>query len=198
MTDELAWIIRAQQGDDEAFTYLVEAYQKPVYNLCYRMLGEPEAAEDAAQETFLKAYQNMLRFDSQRSFATWLLSIAAHHCIDRLRRRRFTSFSIDEDEEGQMEIPDRSAPDPETETAKRQERQRLHGLLQSLDPTDRAAIVMRYWHDASEVEIAQALKLTVPAVKSRLHRARRALADLWEEKPARVRSERKPYGSPAF
>lgn len=198
MTDELAWIIRAQQGDDEAFTYLVEAYQKPVYNLCYRMLGEPEAAEDAAQETFLKVYQNLLRFDCQRSFATWLLSIAAHYCIDRLRRRRFSSFSIDEDEEGQMDIPDRSAPDPETETAKRQERQRLHGLLQSLDPTDRAAIVMRYWHDASEVEIAQALKLTVPAVKSRLHRARRALADLWEEKPARVRSERKPYGSPAF
>jgi DNA-directed RNA polymerase specialized sigma24 family protein len=57
---------------------------------------------------------------------------------------------------------------------------------------------MRYWQDCSEVEIAQALKLTVPAVKSRLHRARRVLADVWEEKPARLRAERKPYGSPAF
>ena len=198
MTDETTWIIQAQQGDDEAFTNLVETYQKPVYNLCYRMLGEPEAAEDAAQETFLKVYQNLARYDRERSFATWLLSIAAHHCIDKLRRRRFNSFSIDEDEEGQTDLPDRSAPDPESETSKRQERERLHNCLQSLDPTDRAAVIMRYWQDCSEVEIAQALKLTVPAVKSRLHRARRALADLWDEKPTHVRTERKPYESPAF
>jgi len=198
VTDELAWIVQAQQGDDEAFTMLVETYQKPVYNLCYRMLGEPEAAEDAAQDTFLKAYQNLNRYDRERPFATWLLSIAAHHCIDKLRRRRFISFSIDEDEEGQTELPDRSAPDPETEAEKKQMREHLQGLLQKLDPVDRAAVVMRYWNDASEVEIAQALKLTVPAVKSRLHRARRALAELWEKEPARVRAERKPYGSPAF
>ncbi len=198
MTDEMTWVMQARQGDDEAFTMLVEAYQKPVYNLCYRMLGEPEAAEDAAQETFLKLYQNLARYDRERSFATWLLSIAAHHCIDKLRRRRFRSISIDEDEEGQTELPDRSAPDPEAETSRRQESARLQDCLQSLDPVDRAAIIMRYWQDCSEVEIAQALKLTVPAVKSRLHRARRVLADVWEEKPARVRAERKPYGSPAF
>jgi RNA polymerase sigma-70 factor (ECF subfamily) len=198
VTEEMTWIIQAQHGDDDAFTNLVETYQKPVYNLCYRMLGESESAEDAAQETFLKAYQNLTRYDRERSFATWLLSIAAHHCIDKLRRRRFNAVSIDEDEEGQTDIPDRSAPDPESETVKRQQRERLQDCLQSLDPTDRAAVVMRYWQDCSEVEIAQALKLTVPAVKSRLHRARRALADLWEEKPARMRHERKPYGSPAF
>jgi RNA polymerase sigma factor, sigma-70 family len=194
----MTWIIQVQHGNDDAFTNLVETYQKPVYNLCYRMLGEMEAAEDAAQETFLKAFQNLTRYDRERSFATWLLSIAAHHCIDKLRRRRFNSVSIDEDEEGQTDIPDHSAPDPESEIMKHQQRERLQNCLQSLDPTDRAAVVMRYWQDCSEVEIAQALKLTVPAVKSRLHRARRALAELWEEKPTRMRHERKPYGSPAF
>jgi RNA polymerase sigma-70 factor (ECF subfamily) len=194
----MTWIIQAQHGDDDSFTNLVETYQKPVYNLCYRMLGEMEAAEDAAQETFLKAYQNLTRYDRERSFATWLLSIAAHHCIDKLRRRRFNSVSIDEDEEGQTDIPDHSAPDPESEIMKHQQRERLQDCLQSLDPTDRAAVAMRYWQDCSEVEIAQALNLTVPAVKSRLHRARRALAELWEEKPTRMRHERKPYGSPAF
>ncbi len=147
MTDESTWINQARQGDDEAFTNLVETYQKPVYNLCYRMLGESEAAEDAAQETFLKVYQNLARYDSDRSFATWLLSIAAHHCIDRLRRRRFSSVSIDENEEGQTDLPDRSAPDPESETAKRQEREQMQKCLQSLDPTDRAAVVMRYWQE---------------------------------------------------
>ena len=198
MNDEMAWIVQAQNGSDEAFTYLVEAYQTPVYNLCYRMLGEPEAAEDASQETFLKVYQNLARYDRERSFATWLLSIAAHYCIDRLRRRRFVSFSIDEDEEGQTELPDRSAPDPETETVRRQEQAHLHQLLQSLDPTDRAALVLRYWNDCSEIEIAQALTLTVPAVKSRLHRARRAMAKLWEEETPRTRTERRPHESPAF
>jgi RNA polymerase sigma-70 factor (ECF subfamily) len=200
VTDEMAWVLQAQKGDDEAFTNLVGMYQKPVYNLCYRMLGEIESAEDAAQETFLKAYQNLARYDSERSFPTWLLSIAAHHCIDKLRRKKFSSFSIDEDEEGQTELPDSFAPDPETEAVKKQTRERMQDCLQSLDPIDRAAVVMRYWQDCSEVEIAQTLKLTVPAVKSRLHRARRALADVWEakEKTAHTRHERKPYGSPAF
>ncbi len=198
MTDEMTWIVQAQHGDEQSFTLLVEAYQTPVYNLCYRMLGEAESAEDAAQETFLKAYQNLGRYDRERSFATWLLSIAAHHCIDKLRRRRFVSVSIDEDEEGQTELPDRSAPDPEKETMRKQEKDRLQHLLQSLDPTDRAAVVMRYWQDCSEMEIARTLKLTVPAVKSRLHRARRELARLWEEEKPRLKAERKPYGSPAF
>lgn len=198
MTDVTAWIVQAQHGDDEAFTNLVEAFQTPVYNLCYRMLGEAGAAEDSAQETFLKVYQNLGRYDRERSFPTWLLSIAAHHCIDKLRRRRFTSISIDEDEEGQTELPDRSAPDPETETERKEEKDRLHHLLQSLEPIDRAAVVMRYWNDCSEDEIARTLHLTVPAVKSRLHRARRALAGLWQAEAARSGPRRRPYESPAF
>ena len=198
MTDEKAWIIQAQQGDEDSFTSLVEAYQTPVFNLCYRMLGEQEAAEDAAQETFLKVFQNLTRYDHERSFATWLLSIAAHHCIDKLRRRRFSSISIDEDEEGQTELPDKNAPEPEMEMVKRQEKDYLQRMLQSLDPTDRAAIVMRYWQDCSEIEIAESLKLTVPAVKSRLHRARRALAVLWKEEPPVSHPKRRPYESPAF
>lgn len=199
MNEEKVWVLRARNGDEEAFAILVETYQTPVYNLCYRMLGEPEAAEDAAQETFLKVYQNLPRYDIERSFATWLLSIAAHHCIDRLRRRRFSTFSIDEDEEAPLEIPDHHAPDPEAETSRREQQRRLQRLLQELEPLDRAAVVLRYWQDASEVEIAQTLGLTVPAVKSRLHRARKALAALWQEKEleAKTQAERILYESSA-
>jgi len=198
VNNEQVWIAQAQRGNDEAFTRLVETYQTPVYNLCYRMLGEAEAAEDAAQETFLRAYQNFAHYDCQRPFATWLLSIAAHYCIDRLRRRRFVSFSLDDDSEMEVELPDRHALDPEAESVRSEEHQRLHNLLQSLDQTDRAALVLRYWHEYSEVEIAEALSLTVSAVKSRLHRARRALAKRWEESPHSTRAERMPYESPAF
>ena len=200
MNDENAWIFQAQQGSDEAFTQLVETYQKPVYNLCYRMLGEPEAAEDAAQETFLRAYQNLHRYDNSRPFGTWILSIAAHYCIDRLRKRRFSVFSMDaEDEDGiSFEIPDPAAPNPEAETAKQEDRDRLHLLLKDLDDTDRAAVIMRYWYDYSEVEIAQSLSLTVSAVKSRLHRSRRALAEMWQVEKSRAYPERRSRESLAF
>ena len=167
MNEEQAWVLQAQQGSDEAFTRLVETYQTPVFNLCYRMLGEPELAEDAAQETFLRAYQHLHRYDQKRPFATWLLSIAAHYCIDRLRRRKFSMFSMDaEDEEGNtFELPDPDSPDPENESVKGQTRDRIHAMLKDLDDTDRAAIIMRYWYDYSEIEIAQSLRLTVSAVK---------------------------------
>jgi RNA polymerase sigma-70 factor (ECF subfamily) len=200
VNEEQTWVLQAQQGNEDAFTRLVETYQKPVYNLCYRMLGEAEAAEDAAQETFLRVYQHLQRYDRKRPFATWMLSIAAHYCIDRLRRRRFTLFSMDqEDDEGAtFELPDPDSPDPEAESVKRENRDRLHGLLRSLDATDRAAVVMRYWHDLSEAEIAESLHLTVSAVKSRLHRARRELAGLWQDDTPRTRSQRRPHESPAF
>jgi RNA polymerase sigma-70 factor, ECF subfamily len=200
VTDEKTWVLQAQQGSDEAFTQLVETYQKPVYNLCYRMLGEPEEAEDAAQETFLRAYQNLHRYDLARSFGTWILSIAAHYCIDRLRKRKFAIFSMDaENEDGTtFELPDPASPDPEIESVKREAQERLHLLLKELDATDRAAVVLRYWYDFSEVEIAQSLKLTVSAVKSRLHRSRRALAGMWQEETTRAQTERRPYETPAF
>lgn len=201
MTDEKTWVIQAQQGSDEAFTQLVETYQKPVYNLCYRMLGEPESAEDAAQETFLRAYQNLHRYDTSRSFGTWILSIAAHYCIDNLRKRKFAMFSMDAetDDGATFELPDASAPDPETESVKKEQRDRLHLLLKELDATDRAAVIMRYWYDFSEIEIANSLNLTVSAVKSRLHRSRRALAGMWaEETTPSARPERRAYETPAF
>ena len=201
MTDEKSWVAQAQQGSDEAFTQLVETYQKPVYNLCYRMLGEPGAAEDASQETFLRAYQNLHRYDNSRAFGTWILSIAAHYCIDQLRKKKFTMFSMDaENDDGTtFEVPDASAPDPEAESVKKEQRERLQLLLKHLDPTDRAAVIMRYWYDFSEVEIAKSLKLTVSAVKSRLHRSRRVLAGMWQEDSApSARPERRPYESPAF
>jgi len=87
----------ARDDAPDAFEAVVEAYQRPIYNLCYRMLGEPGAAEDAAQETFLRAFQHRASYDPARPFKTWLLSIASHYCVDRLRRRRLIWLSADDD-----------------------------------------------------------------------------------------------------
>ncbi len=201
MNDEMAWVHQAQQGNDESFTRLVEHYQTPVYNLCFRMLGEAESAEDAAQESFLRAYQNITRYDRQRPFATWLLSIAAHYCIDRLRRRKFGLISIDdegEDDERPYELPDANAVNPEHEAIRREEQDLVHQSLQGIDATDRAALILRYWYDFSEVEIAENLNLTVSAVKSRLFRARKQMARLLEKNSPNAHLERMPYGTPAL
>lgn len=188
MNDETAWVIQAKNGSDEAFTNLVETYQTPVYNLCFRMLGHAESAEEAAQETFLRAYRHISRYDPKRPFATWLLSIAAHYCIDQIRHKKLPSFSIDENEEGTFAIPDVNALRPEKEVIQSELRDRIQTLLENLDTTGRAPIVMRYWYDLSEKEIAESLNLTVSAVKSRLHRARKRLGDIWSE------STTPPYG----
>jgi len=96
VSDEQTWIELSLSGDPGAFSQLVEVYQRPVYNLACRMLGDPLEAEDAAQEAFVRAYTKLHTYRPERKFSTWMLSIASHHCIDRIRRRRFRWLSLDE------------------------------------------------------------------------------------------------------
>jgi RNA polymerase sigma-70 factor (ECF subfamily) len=172
--DESAWIQEARSGDVGAFSRLIHTYQTPVYNLTYRMLGDRMEAEDAAQETLLRAFKNLDRYDPNRSFRTWLLSIAAHHCVDRLRRRR-PLVPLDE---ASLES---ASHGPEATLVQQEAREQVQRLLMELPPADRAAVTLRYWYDCSYEEIADMLETTVSAVKSRLHRARRALARVLEE-----------------
>jgi RNA polymerase sigma-70 factor, ECF subfamily len=196
---EPQWLSHAQKGDADAFTQLVEAYQRPVFNLCYRMLGEAFEAEDAAQETFLRAYNHLNRYDNNRPFSTWLLSIAAHYCIDQIRKRRMRLISLDETH--YLEPPD-PGPGPESYTSQLEDQKRVQELLDALKPQDRAAVVMFYWHDFSYEEIAESLDLTLSAVKSRLHRARSVLAETWVEQEAESakleRTGNEKAQSPAF
>jgi RNA polymerase sigma-70 factor (ECF subfamily) len=177
----------ARAGDQSAFGRLVMAYQKPVYNLAYRMLGNAAEAEEAAQEAFLRAYTHLRTYDPQRRFSSWLMSIASHYCIDRLRRRRINWLPLKDeiatpgDSAELAELNMTSAtPNPEAVVAQQEREAYIQGLLAELSPTDRAAITLHYWYDCSYQEIAETLDLTVSAVKSRLYRARRALAESME------------------
>jgi RNA polymerase sigma-70 factor (ECF subfamily) len=145
--DEGEWLRRARGGDEEAFSRLVEAYQAPVFNLCYRMLGDAELAEDAAQETFLRAYRSLAGFDMRRPFRTWLLSIAAHHAIDQIRRRRVPILPL-EDVLPESSLRD-PAPTPEAALVQHQKEQDVQRMLLNLSAADRAAIVLRYGYDLS-------------------------------------------------
>ena len=196
---EATLLATARQGDPQAFSALVELYQTPVYNLCYRMLNNAGDAEDAAQETFLRAYKSMKKYDDSRSFPTWLMSIAAHYCIDQLRKRRMTIVSTED--LPYFEVVE-GKPGPESIMTQRQEQENVRKLLYTINPVDRAAVVMYYWNELSYQEISQALDLTESAVKSRLHRARRSLAQTWIDQQQKIqRQERNRHGelqSPAF
>jgi RNA polymerase sigma-70 factor (ECF subfamily) len=193
---EPAVLKQVHQGNQEAFTQLVETYQRPVYNLCYRMLGDPDEAEDASQETFLRVYRNIKHYDADRPFSTWLLSIAAHLCIDQLRKRRMVVISMDTTP---YLDPADGAPGPEGEFFLKEDQVRVQALLKTLNPHDRAAVIMYYWYDFSYDEIARSLSLTPSAVKSRLHRARLSMAQSWSNQKVSVFvPERNPHGSSAF
>ena len=189
---EQDWVKRARAGDDESFTRLVETYQTAIYNLCYRMLGNADEAEESAQEAFLRAYTQLGSYDPTRSFKTWLFSIASHYCIDRLRKRRLVWLSIEDENLPPHPALQEQTPGPEETTVRREQTEAIQRVLAKLAPDDRAVIVMRYWHDMSYEEIAESTRATVSAVKSRLHRARGTLAEMIKTTPV------KPAARPAL
>ncbi len=163
-------------GDQQAFAELVERHQRAVYNLTYRMLGESREAEDAAQEAFLRAYQHIDRYDPERSFKTWLLSITSNYCIDRIRKRRLTWLSLDEPLTPHPALNSQEGK-PEEEALGNERDAAVHAMLNQLAPDYRAAVILRYWYDMSYLEIAEMLDTTESAIKSRLFRARQMLAE---------------------
>jgi len=177
-----SWALRTLKGEQEAFAELVAAYQSPVYNLAFRMLGTATEAEDAAQETFLRAFDRLDTYDPSRKFSSWILAIASHYCVDRLRRRRGNTVSMDEIKSWRW-LPDKR-PRPEELTLGNERDAKVRRLLLHLPPQYRLVITLRYWNELSYAEIAQVTKSTESAVKSRLHRARRMMSEKLMEGPA--------------
>jgi len=172
---EKTWVQQARAGDELAFSRLVEAYQKPVYNLAYRLLGNSVEAEDAAQETFIRAYTRLETYDPTRKFSSWMLSIASHYCIDMLRRRRANILSMDE-LPPMVDLSMPKATQPEQVVIEGQVADEVQQLLDTLPPSYRTPVILRYWYDMSYREIAETMGLTESTIKTRLHRARSRLA----------------------
>jgi RNA polymerase sigma-70 factor, ECF subfamily len=168
---ELVWLERARRGDQQAFARLVEAYQGPVYNLAYRMLGNSTEAEDATQETFVRVYTKLHTYQPDRKLSSWVFSIASHYCIDRLRRRGHTTLlSLDEDP--LVTVLPSGEQGPEASALSSEARDEIQAMVAQLAPAYRVPLILRYWQDMSYQEIADVMGLSVQAVKSRLHRAR--------------------------
>lgn len=177
MNEETTWLEEARKGDKIAFGKLIEAYQTPVYNLAYRMLNHAGEAEEAAQEAFIRAYTRLESYNPDHKFSTWILSITSNYCIDILRKRRAVLLSLDEPLPPHPALQTQRAAGPEAQVVINEQQEMVQTLLQQLPEDYRQTVVLRYWHDLSYEEIAEMMNTTVSAIKSRLFRARRMLAD---------------------
>jgi len=174
---DYALLRRLARGEDAALTELVRRHQQRVYQIAYRLLRDPLEAEDAAQEVFIKVYENAHRFKPKASVAAWLHRITANHCLNQLRRRR-PQESLD-----QEDAP--AAPDPGASPLDLLEEQdlnrRLEGLLNSLPENQRRALILKQFAGLSYQEIGEELGLSAQAVDGLLKRARQFLKKALED-----------------
>jgi RNA polymerase sigma-70 factor (ECF subfamily) len=166
------------------FEQVVESYQSRIYCLCDHLLGDVAEAEDATQETLLRAHLHRYQFDPARSLSAWLMSIAAHYCIDRLRRRHLHCIGLDDERYAGHPALREAVLDPEAIVVTIERWDALHCQVWQLRPRDREVIVLRYWGHRSHAEIAAAIGCTPSAVKSRLHAARLRLKALLDPPPS--------------
>lgn len=182
VTDEMALVNAAKAGDMAAFEELVRRYDRNVFRIAQHITQNREDAEDVVQDAFLKSYENLQQFQGQSKFYTWLVRIAVNEALMRLRKRRpGREVSLDEDvktEEDSMprEIADWS-PNPEQQYNQAELREILTRTIQGLPPSFRTVFVLRDVEGLSTEETADALDLSIPAVKSRLLRARLQLRE---------------------
>jgi len=177
---EDAEIIRkCREGDERAYRELVDRYRRPVYSMALRMLRREEDAEDVAQETFIRVFRALDRYDPARPFAAWLFTIAARLSIDHLRRRRHSPISLFQRDPGTLEertieVVD-PGPGPDELTSRGEEERHAQELIDSLPYHYKIVVMLRHQQDLSYEEIAEALRLPLGTVKARIHRARALL-----------------------
>ncbi len=183
LANETELVEAARGGDAEAFTTLVNQYDRNIYRLALNITGNPEDAEDVLQETFLKAYANLERFKGDSRFYTWLVRIGVNEALMKLRKRKADrTVSLDEPiETGDDESMPREVVDWGENPEQRYARQELNDILaqalNELEPAFRIVVYLRDVESLSTEETAEMLNLSVPAVKSRLLRGRLKLRE---------------------
>lgn len=181
-TDEGSLISRARSGDGAAFTQLVNRYSRKVFRLAKHITQNNEDAEDVLQDTFLKAYEHLGEFQEQSKFYTWIVRIAVNESLMKLRKRRAGRIvSLDEPVDTGEEMITREIAVWDENPEQRYSREEMHEILaqavDGLTPIFRTVFVLRDIDELSTEETASALGISVPAVKSRLLRARLQLRD---------------------
>jgi RNA polymerase sigma-70 factor (ECF subfamily) len=169
-SNEREILAKARQGEKEAVTLLLHRHRTPIFRLCFQLLRDNDAAEDAAQEVLLRAFEKMPQFRGESEFSSWLYRVALNHCLEVRRTQQR-----------------REALAPENPTTYSRDfanrvdtRQALENTLDALPEPLRVVLILRQWHEKSYEEIAAILTLPLGTVKTRLHQARAQFRQVWE------------------
>ncbi len=183
-TEAAAVLDRARQGDSEAFRALVEQHSRSVFRLAFRMTGNEQDAEDVVQESFLRAYRQLGRFESRANFGTWLYRIVSNCSVDLMRSKQARHDQVRGDslDETAVDLPAADVPGPERMAQSAEIERRVQDALRELSPLERAAFTLRHYEGRSIDEISATLGLGTSAAKHSVFRAvkklRAALAPL--------------------
>ena len=180
---------RARKGDADAFRELVETHSPKVFRLVYRILGDEASAEDAVQETFLRAYRSLGRFDARSGFGTWLHRIAVNTALELVRKQQRHRSRHQDMPAGEEPIPS-SEPGPDRLALGGEVERAVRSALAGLSPMERTAFILRHFEDRSIAEICDHLGLGVSAGKQAVFRAVKKLRIVLE--PLVQRQEVRP------
>jgi len=184
--EDILLIENALKGDQPSYDRLMKKYYKLIQNLIYRMIFNKDDVEDLTQEAFIKAFNSLDKFDKEYAFSTWLFKIATNNCIDYLRKKKLTTFSIDkeiyhEDEDLRFEIPDENYI-PDRNMIEKQKEKVIEQAIDSLPEKYKQVIILRHKMDKEYEEIAAELKIPLGTVKAHLFRARELLNKYLKDK----------------
>ena len=177
--------VKAQKGDREAFGMLVENFQVRIFSFCYQFFRDRDVATEMSQETFLRAFRYIKKYDPKRKFSTWIYSIAKNICIDEKRKMdRSRSVSIDDVNPSSFSLshPGQHHMDPSQITLQLEDRMHLEEAITHLPEKYRAAIILCYFQELPYQEVADILGLSLNLVKVRIFRAKKQLLEILKEK----------------
>lgn len=175
-SEDIFYIEAVRNGNVQAFSFLVEKYQKLVYTLALKLLKRPEEAEELAQDTFVKAFQKLDTYEGKSKFSTWLYSITYNACISELRKRRIDFKSLEDQrfsDQDEMRMYDYYS-----EAKKEDQEKYLNLALEKLPEDDQVLVTLYYYENQSMDEISIISGLTVSNIKVKIHRARKKMYGL--------------------
>ena len=178
-TEDLYYIEAIRKGNVQAFSVLVEKYQKLVYTLALKLLKKPEDAEEMAQDTFIKAFQKLDTYEGKSKFSTWLYSITYNACISELRKRRVEFKSLDDTRISDQD--ELKMHDYYREVRKEDQEKYLNLALEKLPEDDQVLVTLYYYESQSMDEISTITGLTVSNIKVKIHRARKKMYEILHE-----------------
>jgi RNA polymerase sigma factor (sigma-70 family) len=179
------------KGDQKAYAELMGRYRDSVYFMLLKMVNNKDDADDLTIEAFGKAFKRLSQYTPNYAFSTWLFKIASNNCIDFIRRKKMTTFSIDRtfenDEGGEMSMDIKAEGlNPEENMVKKQKVKHMREVVEKLKPRYRILVEMRYFDELSYEEIAEKLDLPLGTVKAQLFRAREFLANILKNSEGKI------------